>query len=416
MSAQADALRAPSVSQTVWLACACGVAVANLYYNQPMLALIGASFGHAGSSLGVIAMCTQIGYACGLVLFGPLGDRMEPRRLIGMLVLANIASLLLCASAPNFAVLLAASVAIGLTAITAQIIIPTVSGLVPVQQRGKAVGSLMSGLFAGQLFARLVAGIVGAHAGWRPMYGLAVALEVILLLIVRATLPATQPHMAHQAGPETLPYGQLIRSMARLVRNEPLLREACASGFLLFAAFSALWGSLAFLLARPPYRYGSDVAGLFGLFSLLGMLASPTIGKWTDRYGGRRVVAAGALAVACAFALIAGAAFHLAWLLAGIVVLDFGSRASLVANQSRLLTIASAARSRLNTVFMSCYFAGGACGSSLGAVAAGRYGWQGLAGVGVAAACGALVVLGIGAQRVMRRRLEADQHVAGELR
>lgn len=388
----------PKLTGTVWLAAACGIAVACLYYNQPMLPLIGASFGRSGGEQGWVATLTQTGYACGLALFGPLGDRTDVRRLITALVAVNIGSLLLCATAPTFAILLAASAALGLTSITAQIIIPAISGLAPAGQRGKVVGSLLGGLFAGQLLARTLGGYVGQHAGWRAMFELAVVLDGVLLAIVWWRMPATR-------GTSPLRYAQLLQSLWQWFRQERLLREACASGFMLFAGYSALWGSLAFLLAQPPYRFGSDIAGLFGLVSMLGMLASQTIGQLTDRYGGRIVVGIGALLMMLAFASISGTAHHLWRLIVGVIVLDLGSRAALVANQSRLYTLAAEARSRLNTVFMSGYFAGGALGSTLGAAAGSHFGWFGPGCVGVACAAGALFVLGRGG----RRALEHDE-------
>jgi predicted MFS family arabinose efflux permease len=378
-------------TNAVWLALACGIAVAGLYYNQPMLPLIGASFGRGGGEQGWIATLTQIGYASGIAMFGPLGDRVDPRKLITCLLAINAGSLLLCASASTFLWLLTASAALGLTAITAQIIIPAVSGLAPAEQRGKMVGSLLSGLFAGQLLARLVGGFVAEHAGWRTMFGLAAGLDCVLLWLVWSRMPATRGH-------STLPYPQLMASLGRLFWREPLLREACASGFLLFAGFSAFWATLAFLLVQPPYRYGSDIAGLFGLVSLFGMLASRSIGNLTDQYGGRIVVGCGALLMMGAFGLISGAGRHLWLLIAGVVVLDLGSRAALVANQARLYTLAAEARSRVNTVFMSGYFAGGALGSMAGSAAASRFAWHGVAGVGVVCVLGALAALGWGAR------------------
>lgn len=357
------------------LSVACGLAVANLYYSQPMLPAMAATFGAPAATQGAIAMVTQLGYAAGLLLFGPLGDRFNRRHLMTALLLANIASLALCAMATRLGWLVAASGLLGLTAISAQVIIPAVSGLVDPTRRGHAVGRLMSGLFAGTLLARAVSGYVSVHAGWRAMYVLAAGLDVVVIVVVWRCLPVARPS-------SDLSYTRLVASLGQLFGRQPLLREACLTGFLLFAAFNVVWGSLALMLARPPYGWHSDVAGLFGLVGLTGMLASPGIGRLADRWGGRRIVALGAGWILAAFALIAGAAQCIGWLIAGVVVLDLGSRASLVANQARLYALLPQARSRLNTVFMTGYFLGGAAGSAVGTAVASRFGWAGLATAG----------------------------------
>lgn len=386
MSLSSSATASLSGRSVVALSAACGFAVANLYYSQPLLPQMATAFGSDASAQGAIATLTQAGYAAGLLLFGPLGDRLDRRRLISVLLLLNMAGLALCATAASLNGLLAACVVIGLTAVSAQIIIPAVSGLVDPARRGQTVGRLMSGLFAGTLLARTLSGYVGAHAGWRAMFVLAAVVDAALIALVWRYLPPTRPS-------SDLSYPRLLASLGQLLVHQPLLREACLVGFLLFAAFNVLWGSLAMMLARPPYGYGSEAAGLFGLVGVAGMLASSTIGRLADRWGGRRVVALAAGLVMLAFVLVAGSPKGIGFLIAGVVILDLGSRANLVANQTRLYALLPNARGRLNTVFMTCYFLGGAAGSALGAATAGGFGWRGVAVAGMLCAVLALGAL-----------------------
>ncbi|WP_273685679.1 MFS transporter [Pseudomonas aeruginosa] len=387
MSDSSRAAASLSGRGVVALSAACGFAVANLYYSQPLLPQMAATFGADASAQGAIAMLTQTGYAAGLLLFGPLGDRLDRRWLITALLLVNMVGLALCAMATSLSGLLAACVLVGLTAVSAQIIIPAVSGLVDPARRGQTVGRLMSGLFAGTLLARTISGYVGAHTSWRVVFELAAAIDVALIALVWRYLPQTEPG-------SDLSYPKLLASLGQLLARQPLLREACLAGFLLFAAFNVLWGTLALMLARPPYGYGSEVAGLFGVVGVVGMLASTAIGRLADRGGGRRVVALAAGLVMLAFVLVAGSAVNIGFLIVGVVILDLGSRANLVANQTRLYALLPQARGRLNTVFMTCYFLGGAAGSALGAAVAGRFGWRGVATAGVLCA---LLALGVGA-------------------
>ncbi|ARS49293.1 MFS transporter [Ectopseudomonas mendocina] len=367
------------------MALCCALAVSTIYYHQPLLPQMAASFGLAPTQAGLVATLTQLGYAAGLLFIVPLADCRQPRQLALLAIAANAVALLLCAAAPNFTVLCVSSLLVGVTAITAQIIIPTLTGLATPAERGRIVGSLLSGLSAGLLLARMVGGFAGANMGWRAVFLLASLSDVLLLIVVAKSLPMT-------ASLPTISYGWLLRSLAGLVREEGVLRYCAASGLLMFAAFSALWASLAALLAQPPYGFDSATIGLFGLVALLGIVASPHIGALTDRLGVRTMVLAGAMALAAGFACIAAGEHSLGWLVLGMVLLDFGNRAGLVANQSRVFTLRPEARSRLNTVFMGSYFLGGAIGAALGNYGVHRAGWLGLAAVGILLSCAAAVI------------------------
>lgn len=361
------------------MAAACGFAVSNLYYNQPLLPAMGASFGRSSADAGLIATLTQLGYAAGLFLFVPLGDKVDRKRLILFLLTLNILSLAATAFAPTFAMLSLASFAVGSTAITAQIIIPAVSGAAAPAERGRVIGMLVSGLSSGLLFARSLSGLVGAHAGWRAMFLMAIVIDVALMAIVWLRLPETE-------GKSKLPYPALLASLGTLFRGEPLLRAACVTGFLMFASFSALWSTLAVLLARQPYGFGSDVVGAFGFLGIAGLLASPVIGRAIDRFGPSRMLIGGVLALIAAFVLISGATHHIILVAATIVLVDLGNRAGLIANQTRIYALSVEARSRLNTVLMTSNFLGGAIGAAVAAWATEHFAWLGLsvAGAGFA--------------------------------
>ncbi len=360
-----------SNARIMLMAAACGFAVSTIYYNQPLLPLMGASFGRSSADAGLIATVTQLGYAAGLFLFVPLGDKIDRRRLILILLTSNMLCLVGAAIAPNFAMLVLASLLIGITGVTAQVIIPAVSGLAQPAQRGRVVGTLLSGLSAGLLLARTLSGLVGAHAGWRSMFVLASFIDLVLMAIVWSGLPETE-------GNSELSYAGLLASLGAMLRDWPSLRVACLTGFFMFGAFSALWGTLATLVGRPPYNFGSDAAGAFGFLGIIGLLSSPMIGKAADRFGPRLLLMAGPLALTTAFLLVAGAAHHLIFLIAGIVLTDLGNRIGLVANQTRIYALSTDARSRLNTLLMTTYFLGGATGAGVAAAVTSHLGWFGL--------------------------------------
>lgn len=361
----------------ITLALCCGFSVANIYYNQAMLPLIGESFGMSGARVGQIATLTQVGYALGLLLFVPLGDRITRRSLILMMLSVNVLSLLASAIAPSFSGLLVASTVLGMSAVSAQVIIPAATSLATPGQRGSVLGLMVSGLSAGGLLARALSGVVSGWIGWRGMFFAAAAMDCLLFTAILTRMPMTKAS-------SSLPYLDLMKSLWKLVHDHPTLRRSSLTGALIFGALNVFWGSMASLLAQAPYHYSTGQAGLFGLSAIVGVVAASSIGRLTQQYGIKLSYIGISAVLGTYVCLFFGAGLGWWWLiLLGATALDIGNRANQLANQARILGLAPDAVSRLNTVFMVTYFMGGALGSALGASAAGYFGWQGLAAVGV---------------------------------
>lgn len=355
----------------------CALSVANIYYNQPLLGLFAKDFSIEEEKAGSIAMVVQLAYAAGLVLFVPLGDRMVRRKLLYILLTINALSSLLASQSQNVEQLLLINILIGMTSVSAQIVIPMVSLIAPEEQRGKAVGIVVSGLMTGVLFGRFLSGFVGEYLGWRSMYIIAMGLDVILII----TLPKLLPH--NKPSDTVIPYPTLLKSLFQYFISERQLRVACFSGALMFGAFSSLWGGLAFLMAQPPYYYGSDVVGSLGLTGIAGILATSLIGKLADIYSPRFVVLIGVIFSILGFLSLFFAEHYIVVIILGVIFLDLAGRTALVGNQLRALSLSEASRSRLNTVFMCSYFIGGAIGTRLGSEVSVNYGWFGISVLGL---------------------------------
>lgn len=358
------------------LACLCAFSVANIYYNQPLLELFAREFAVDNKRAGSVAMVVQLSYAAGLVFFVPLGDRLDRRRLLMVLLAFNALASFVASFSQSIEHLLAVNIIIGMTSIGAQIIIPFVSILAPVEQRGRAVGLVMSGLMAGVLLGRIVSGFIGDYWGWRAMYLVACGLNIALLLMVPRLLPHSKPATS------SLSYYALLQSLVSLFVKEPHLRLSCICGAMMFGGASALWGGLSFLLARPPFHYGSDIVGSLGFAGIAGILSTPYIGRLADRFTPRIVVIIGSLVALLGFICVFYSPSFFPALVIALILLDIGGRAGLVGNQLRALALSLEARSRLNTVFMFFYFIGGAIGTRAGAEISGRYGWSGIAAMG----------------------------------
>ncbi len=391
MSREADAQA--SAWLVALLAVAAGATVANLYYNQPLLEAMAGSFGVSQATVGVIPMLSQLGYGLGMLGLVPLGDRMERRRLIVGMTAASGVVLLGVAAAPSFAWLSALSLLLGLASMVPQAIIPYAAGAAKPTERGRVVGSVMSGLLIGILLSRTVSGLLGARFGWRAVYFMAAGLMFLMAVVLRLRIPAQHPE-------KRVPWEELYRSIASLVRREPVLRQHAVLGALTFGAFSVFWSTLAFHLAALPAHYGSAVTGAFGVVGVVGALAAPLVGRFADRRDPRIINGAAIATVAASFGVLALAGASLLGIAVGVILLDVGAQANHISNQTRIFALDPALRNRLNTVYMVSYFAGGAAGSWLGASAFARFGWGGVCATGAALGVVALVFF---AARVARR-------------
>ncbi|MDR3641239.1 MAG: MFS transporter [Humidesulfovibrio sp.] len=369
----------------VLMAVAAGLCVASIYYNQPMLGILARSFQASPGEVSLIPVSTQIGYAAGLLLLSPLGDRYERRMLIVWTTFALALALAAASLAPSVGLLVASSLAIGALATVAQQVVPMAAQLAPDSEKGRVVGLVMAGLLAGILLSRTISGLVAQFGSWRQMFALASVCTALLAGVLAFKLPKVQPVTR-------LSYPQILWSLVGLVRKHGLLNRSGVVQGLLFAGFVSFWANLAFFLERPPFFMGSSVAGALGVVGIVGVFAAPLAGRLADKGGQRRIILAGALAVAVSFAVFWLGRASLLAIIAGIVLMDAGLQAAMVSNQARVYALDASARSRLNTVYMTAMFTGGAIGTALGAHAFTLFGWTGVCALG---ACCALLGLAV---------------------
>lgn len=379
ISAQSLPVAAPLPRRTVLIfAIACGLVVANLYYAQPMLNVIGREFHSAPGTVGLVITLTQVGYAAGLLFLVPLGDLLNRRRLVITVLLGTTLAVVATAISPTLIWLTTVSLMVGVTSVVAQVLIPFAASLSPAADRGRVVGTIMSGLLLGILLARTFSGLVGQVSSWRAVYWLAAALMLALLVVLRRELPREDPH------PEALSYGSLLRSVGRIALEEPLLRRRAVYGAMVFAAFSVFWTVAAFLLSRPPYNYNQAVIGLFGLAGVAGALCASVAGRLSDRGLSRIATGAFLLCALLSFILLDIGGHALIPLILGVVVLDLGVQGTHITNQSEIYRLRPEARSRLTTVYMVAYFVGGSLGSATAAIIYALSGWTGVCLLGAA--------------------------------
>ena len=387
---------------TVVLATACGLAVANIYFAQPILDLLASSFHVSQSAATVAVTVVQIGYAIGLVLLLPMGDLIENRRLTSSMLVVTAIALVVAGSASGLGIFLAASVFIGVTSVVAQILIPFAAHLAPEESRGRIVGWIGSGLLLGILLARTLSSLAAAAWGWRAIFFISAGLMLVTAVVLLRLLPTRRPD-------HTGSYLTLMTSVWDLVRTQPRLRRRTACQALTFAAFSAYWTGISYQLITV-HGFTQAQIGLFALVGAVGVVAAPVAGRIADR--GDRFVSGIALMIGVAAMLVArfGAG---SVLLLGVaaVLLDVAMTAHQVLSQREIYQLRPDARARINTVYMGGTFVGGAVGSALAGVLHSRSGWTGIADAGIALLTAALLLWALGRFNATGRRQLAEARV-----
>jgi predicted MFS family arabinose efflux permease len=353
----------------------CGAIVANLYYAQSIIGLIAPDVGMSPLLASLIVSLTQIGYALGLFFLVPLGDLVENRRLMMMTTLVSIASLTAATATTSANVFLLVSLLVGFSSVSVQIMIPLAAHLTPAASRGRVVGGIMSGLLLGILLARPMASFIAGHFGWRSVFGIAAVAMTCITAVFAIKMPRREPD--HKAS-----YGELLRSLGTLMMRFPALRQRSLLQGCMFASFSLLWTAAPLELARA-YGFSQAQIAIFCLVGAIGAIAAPISGRLADR--GHTPVATLLALAGAALGYLPGLAYT-SWGFIGLavtgIVLDFCVQMNMVLGQREIYSLDAASRSRLNALYMTSIFVGGAIGSSVASALYNHGGWRWIALVG----------------------------------
>jgi len=387
-----------STAHTVSFAVATAMIVLPLFAPQPLVGIIGASFGLSSWSIGAAVTVTLLGYATGLFLLTPLTDLLETRRVILATVIADVFALAAAAVAPSAAAFFGAAFVVGTMTSAIQMLVPAAAMLAPEPQRGRVIGNVVSGLMIGILLSRPIASLAAGAWGWRGSYALdALAIAVTAAFLYRV-LPQHTP--TRHVG-----YFSLIASFGSLVKEEAILRRRAVYQALCMGAFNAFWTAIALRLVEPPFGLAATGVALFALVGVAGAIAAPIAGRLGDREltAPATRVSHAAIIVALIGAGIAGAGwfgfdpnaaplFALALLVSAAVLLDFGVVADQTLGRRAINLIRPESRGRLNGFYTGFFFLGGSMGSALAGVAWTWRGWSGVCSVGLGFGAAALML------------------------
>ena len=366
----------PPRGKIIMMAVIAGAVVTNIYCTQPVLPLIASDMRVPVSTVNLVAGAALLGFATGLALLLPMGDRFDRRKLVlGQIALAFCFALA-AAFAPSIWALIGASFGLGMVCCVPQQLVPFAAVMSPPNERGRNVGTVVSGIMLGILLGRTISGVVGEAYGWRAVYALEAAFMIPVWFIAAKLLPPGVPS-------SNLSYPRLLASLWPLMRDNSPIRQSMMVQALLWACFNAFWVNLAGLLANGPWQLGSAWAGGFGIIGAMGAFAASYGGRAADKVGCRKVIGASVGIVTLAYLLLAGAQMSLVLLVVGVIVLDIGVQAGLVANQTRAFAVDPKAQGRINSLYMTATFVGGAIGATVSGWLMAQFGWMGIVEFGV---------------------------------
>lgn len=384
-----------STGLAVLLSAAAGLAIGNLYWAQPLLAEIAADMDINTSNCGLLVTATQVGYAIGVLLIVPLGDVLDRKRMVPVVMTASAAALAACVFAPGFSILAAALALLGLTTVSGQAIVPLSGELAGPAERGRVVGIVSAGIAAGILATRALSGLAAAAVGWRGVYAVAAIANLAMALVLYRKLPDLPKR-------DKVPYAKLIGGVfTAVVRIPAVPRVMAMSGLAFGVAFNLFWNGVTYLLSAQPFAMTPFQIGLVSLAGVTGAVCSIWVGRFQD--AGRGVPATGAFLALCAasMALALQAQAHVGAIVAVAAVYSFAIQGVGVLNQARLLSFAPDKASRLNTAFVVNNFVCAASGSALSSALWTAWGWTGIA-LGGFAACSAATIVWACSRRAIR--------------
>lgn len=345
-----------------------GICVANIYYNQPLLHDIALSLKTSDDAVGSIAVLAQAGYGLGLFFLTPLGDKVDRKKLIVSLQVCLVAALLGITFATNLFLIGAMSLAIGVLAVAAQVILPMAASLSG-NNKGRNVGIIFTGILIGILAARVFSGYIADWFNWRYVYGIAAAMVTVAAVSMYFMLP-NQPAKFKGS------YGQLLSTTFYQLKRFPQLRQTALLGTLIFGIFCSFWTTLTFHVSGAPFYYGTDIIGLFGLLAIAGALMAPAFGKKADGVLPERSQLITVSMIVMAAAILFIFPTNVWALIIAVLLLDVGVQATQVTNIAMIYMLDEQAHSRINTIYMTSYFIGGATGSLVGILCWKAGGWQ----------------------------------------
>ena len=368
------------------MALACGVIVANLYYAQTLIDVIGPEIGMSAGMAGLITTLTQLGYGLGLFLIVPIADLFENRRIVLASIGVTVIGCLAVAASQGPLSFLVASIVTGVGATGAQVLVPLASHLAAPERQGRVVGTVMSGLLFGIMLARPVANFLAGSLGWQWIF----ILSAIAMALIGGAIWLLCPQRLPRGD---MRYGEALASTFSQLQQHRVVRMRAFYQAMMFAAFNLFWTAAPLALIRE-FNLGHAEIGAFALAGAGGALVAPVAGWLADRRLTRPTSLVGLAGLSIGFLLAdwTVAAGSLIGFTVMAVLIDAAVQLSQITGQKLIFSIDPDARGRINAAYMTVMFVVGALGSVMGSATYEAGGWSASALAG--AAIGGVATLG----------------------
>ncbi|KKW77886.1 MFS transporter [Acinetobacter sp. Ag2] len=360
----------------ILMAIAAGICTGGNYFSQPLIHSMSLSLNISDTTTAWVPTLAQITYACGLLFLMPLGDILEKRKLLFIFMLLAAFGLIISGFSHNIYLLMFGTIITGLFSSSAQLLLPLAASLVPVQQSGRVVGFLLSGLMMGVLLARSISGLISTLFAWHVIYLISGFLLLIIAIILYRNIGRFPPTQSEN-------YLKTIHSLPKIFFQNRRLRIRTYIGGLTFACVSLTFTTMSLLLAPAPYFLSDFTIGLFGFVGILGTFVANFSGKFIDQGYIHKI------SITCGFGLILSwllfllLDYHFIFYIFALLILYASLSAVHVTNQSIVFKLNQELRSRFNAIYMTGYFAGGALGTTTGSYAWKHFGWIGVCSLGL---------------------------------
>ncbi|AWL29942.1 MFS transporter [Acinetobacter defluvii] len=352
----------------LWLmAIACGLCAGANYYCQPLVHSIQQYFHVPESQVALTVTFAQVSYALGLLFIVPIGDIVNKTKFIPLLMSFAALGLLLCAFAVNLPMLWIGTIIAGLFSVAAQVLIPLATMAVKPEKTGEVVGFLMSGLLVGLLLSTSLAGLLSDLFHWKVIYAVSAIFMFILAFLLSTRLPTVTTFK--------MSYHRIFQSMVQLIVEEKRLVFRSLIGGFAFAAMSILFSTIAVLLTSKPFELPDVMVGVATLIGVFGALSTTKIGKIADQGYTNSLTWIGIAILALSWGFLYFGGTSLISYILGYGIISLGLAIVHSSNQNIIFRLRPDAKSRINSIYMTTYFTGGACGSALGIYAWHHGGW-----------------------------------------
>jgi predicted MFS family arabinose efflux permease len=288
-------------------------------------------------------------------VLGALADMFSKTRLIAGCMLIGGITTLACGLATNFETLMALRVLAGMTAGGVfPIAFALVGDQVPVGQRQVALGKLLFAAMSGNLLGASGAGVIGDLIGWRGVFFVTGAIDLIALAL------AIPGFLRMSETPGRFDLSSFIPNY-RAVFSNPLAKYCFGAVFLEAIFLFGVFPYVAVLLHNEGVT-GASIAGVvIGGFAVGGIIYTISVSRLLSYFAERRLMAAGGMTMAFCLVVVA---LRLPWPVefANFVLVGFGFYLLHGCIQVYVTELAPAARGSAMAGHSAFFFLGQATG------------------------------------------------------